>query len=133
LSAPTGGRGFSGNSRYAARTGGFSLVAMHNKGFAPLQKPAGRYFDACAEGRLLMLAPDAWPYTPAEKPMTRDDAAAMNRLCQFLAGEGAAKIAYRGVTPAGVDSLALGAVNARRARSLSAAAQECPKEGERAQ
>ena len=97
-----------------ALAGGFSLVAMHNKGFAPLQKPAGRYFDACAEGRLLMLAPAAWPYTPAEKPMTRDDAAAMNRLCQSLAGEGAAKIAYRGVTPADVDGLALRAAKARR-------------------
>ena len=36
---------------------GFRLVTMHNKGFSRLQKPRGRYFDACAAGRLLMLAP----------------------------------------------------------------------------
>ena len=97
-----------------ALAAGLSLVTMHNKGFAPLQKPAGRYFDACADGRLLMLAPAAWPHTPGEKPMTRDDATAMNRLCQWLAGEGAAKIAYRGVTPADVDGIALRAVKAGR-------------------
>ena len=95
-----------------ALAAGLSLVTMHNKGFAPLQKPAGRYFDACADGRLLMLAPAAWPHTPGEKPMTRDDATAMNRLCQWLAGEGAAKIAYRGITPADVDGMALRAVKA---------------------
>ena len=102
-----------------ALAAGLSLVTMHNKGFAPLQKPAGRYFDACAEGRLLMLAPAAWPHTPGEKPMTRDDATAMNRLCQWLAGEGAAKIAYRGVTPADVDGIALRAARASRRKSNS--------------
>ena len=96
-----------------ALAAGYRLVTLHNKGFSKFQKPGGRYFDACAEGRLLMLAPAAWPYTPAEKPMTRDDAAAMNRLCQFLAGEGAAEINYRGVTPANVDGLALAACAAR--------------------
>ena len=102
-----------------ALAAGLSLVTMHNKGFAPLQKPAGRYFDACAEGRLLMLAPAAWPHTPSEKPMTRDDATAMNRLCQWLAGEGAAKIAYCGVTPADVDGTALRAARASRRKSNS--------------
>ena len=75
-------------------------------GFAPLQKPSGRLFDACSEGRLLMLAPAAWPYQPGEKPMTRSDATAMNRLCQWLAGEGAAEINYRGLLPANIDALA---------------------------
>ena len=86
---------------------GVPLVTMQNKGFAKLQKPSGRYFDACAAARLLMLAPAAWPYTPANKPMTRLDATAMNRLCQWLAGEGAAIINYRGVTPAAIDKAAL--------------------------
>lgn len=86
------------------------LVTMQNKGFAKLQKPSGRYFEACAAGRLLMLAPAAWPYTPAEKAMTRDDATAMNRLCQWLAGDGAATINYHGITPANIDRLALAAV-----------------------
>ena len=82
------------------------LVTLQNKGFARLQKPVGRYFDACAEGRLLMMAPAAWPYTPQEKPMTRFDATALNRLCQWLAGEDALDINYHGMKPANIDQLA---------------------------
>ena len=82
------------------------LVTLQNKGFARLQKPVGRYFDACAEGRLLMMAPAAWPYTPQEKQMTRFDATALNRLCQWLAGEDALDINYHGMKPANIDQLA---------------------------
>ena len=85
---------------------GWPLITMANKGFARLQKPSGRYFDACAAGKLLMLAPAAWPYRPGEKPMTRFDATAMNRLCQWLAGEDAAEINYHGMKPGNVDALA---------------------------
>lgn len=92
---------------------GLPLVTMQNKGFSPLQKPSGRYFEACSEGRLLLLAPAAWPYQPGEKPMTRFDATAMNRVCQLLAGEGAAEINYHGMTPANIDRLALEAVAAK--------------------
>lgn len=87
------------------------LVVLRNKGFAPLEKPGGRYFDACADGRLLMLAPTAWPHVPGEKPMTRRDALALNRLAQALVGEGSAKISYRGVTFAEIDDWARAAVN----------------------
>ena len=86
------------------------LVVLRNKGFAPLEKPSGRYFDACAEGRLLLLAPAAWPHVPGEKPMTRRDALVLNRLAQALAGDGAAAINYRGVTFADVEAWAREAV-----------------------
>ena len=109
-----------------ALAAGLPLVTMANKGFSKLQKPGGRYFDACAEGRLLMLAPAAWPYQPGEKPMTRVDATAMNRLCQWIAGAcaprtgqvagacapctgqvvGAAEIDCHGMKPANIDDLA---------------------------
>jgi len=82
------------------------LVTLQNKGFSRLQKPTGRYFDACAEGRLLMMAPAAWPYTPQEKSMTRFDATALNRLCQWLVGEDAVEINYHGMRPANIDQLA---------------------------
>ena len=85
------------------------LITMANKGFSKLQKPSGRYFDACAEGRLLMLAPAAWPHQPGEKPMTRFDATAMNRLCQWIAGEDAAEINYHGMKPENIDALACAA------------------------
>lgn len=117
---------------------GLPLVVLRNKGFAPLEKPSGRHFDACAAGRLLMLAPAAWPHVLGEKPMTRRDALALNRLAQALveggrgtgacapgteqstpgteqsaAGteQGVTPIAYRGVTFAEVDDWARAAVN----------------------
>ena len=99
---------------HEALAAGYRLVTLHNKGFSKFQKPGGRYFDACAEGRLLMLAPAAWPYQPNEKPMTRADATAMNRLCQWLAGDGAATINYHGMAPADIDRLALAAVTANQ-------------------
>jgi len=91
------------------------LVTLHNKGFSKLQKPSGRYFDACAAGRLLMLAPAAWPYQPGEKAMTRVDATAMNRLCQWLVGEDAAEINYHGMKPENIDALARAAAKAEEA------------------
>ena len=90
---------------------GLPLVVLRNKGFAQLEKPGGRYFDACADGRLLMLAPTAWPHVPGEKPMTRRDALVLNRLAQALVGEDAAKINYRGVTFAEIDDWARAAIN----------------------
>ena len=134
---------------------GLPLVVLRNKGFAPLEKPGGRHFDACAAGRLLMLAPAAWPHVPGEKPMTRRDALALNRLAQALAEggrgpgacapgteqgapgteqgapdteQGVAPIAYRGVTFAEVDDWARAAVNlAPRPRAYPVPeARACP-------
>lgn len=85
---------------------GLPLVTLQNKGFSRLQKPSGRHFDACCAGNLLMLAPAAWPYVPGEKPMTRFDATAMNRLAQWIAGNGAAEINYHGLAPDNIDALA---------------------------
>ncbi len=90
------------------------LVALRNMGFAKLQKPAGRLFDACAEGRLLLLAPAAWPYSTQEKPMTRRDATALNRICQWLAGEDAVEIDYHGIRPADIDRIAMEAMLATK-------------------
>ena len=98
-----------------ALSAGYPLVTLQNKGFSKLQKPSGVYFDACAEGRLLMLAPAGWPYQPGEKPMTRFDATALNRLCQWLAGDGAVEINYHGQTPGNVDQLAKDAAHVEKA------------------
>ena len=46
--------------------------------------------------------------------MTRIDAIAMNRLCQWLAEEGAAAINYRGMAPANIDNAALAAASPPR-------------------
>lgn len=89
---------------------GIRLVAMRNMGFAPIQKPTGRLFDICAQGRLLLLAPAAWPYSTQEKDMTRFDATALNRICQWFAGEDAVEINYHGMRPSNIDCLAEEAV-----------------------
>ena len=43
--------------------------------------------------------------------MTRFDATALNRLAQWLAGDGAAEINYHGMRPDNIDSLAAAAVD----------------------
>ncbi len=86
------------------------LIALKNKGFAPLYKPAGEMFDACAEGRILQLAPIAWPYIPGKKRLTRLDACVMNRLAQLICKEDAAEINYHGMKPTDIDGLVKGAM-----------------------
>ena len=95
-----------------AQKRGLPLIALQNMGFAPLQKPTGRLFDACADGRLLLLAPGAWPYSTQPREMTRFDATALNRIAQWLAGEDALEINYHGMRPANIDELAMRAVRA---------------------
>ena len=104
---------------------GGRLIVFRNKSFAPHgEKPSGRAFDACAQGRLLQLAPAAWPYVENEKPMTRIDAIILNRLAQWIAAETATTITYHGYQPKEVDQLAAKAVLAQQAnRSKNGPAQ----------
>ncbi len=88
-----------------AMEAGSRLITLSNKGFTKLFKPSGKAFESASEGRLLMLAPAAWPYCPGEKKMTRFDACALNRIAQLIAGEGAAEINYRGMKPSNVEGL----------------------------
>ena len=89
---------------------GLRVITLSNKGFSPLYKPGGKLFDETAKGNLLMLAPIAWPYIPGEKKMTRIDACVLNRIAQWIAGEGAVEIKYRGVEHAHIDRLAAAAI-----------------------
>ena len=86
------------------------LIVLQNKGFAPLYKPPGAYFDACAAGRLLMLAPSQWPYQPGKKPMTREDACILNALAQEICGKNATEIHYNGIVPANLSELVIRAM-----------------------
>ena len=96
---------------------GLRVITLSNKGFSPLYKPGGKLFDQTAKGNLLMLAPINWPYIPGEKKMTRIDACILNRIAQWLAGEGAVEIKYRGVEPAHIDRLAAAAIERKEARN----------------
>ncbi len=89
---------------------GLKVITLANKGFSPLYKPGGRLFNATAAGNLLMLAPIAWPYQPGEKKMTRIDACILNCIAQWLSGDGAVEIKYRGVEPSEIDRLAAEAI-----------------------
>ena len=91
---------------------GYRVITLQNKGFSPLYKPGGKLFETCANGNLLMLAPINWPYQPAEKQMTRNDAQVLNRIAQLIAGEGAVEINYKGAVMRGIDELVAAAIKA---------------------
>ena len=72
---------------HAALTAGLPLVVMLENGFAPGWKPPGAWFKACAEGRLLLLAP--WPYHADKRTITREQCLALNALAERICGGGA--------------------------------------------
>ena len=82
---------------------GASVIALKNMGFSPLYKPGGKLFEQAANGKLLLLAPIAWPYSTSEKNMTRTDACVLNRIAQLIAGLGAVEIDYKGMQPIDID------------------------------
>jgi REP element-mobilizing transposase RayT len=65
-----------------------SLILLKPDGFPPLYKPAGAYFDLCAQGRLLVLAPFA--YMGRRQPLTRECCLQMNEWVKELCGKNAA-------------------------------------------
>ncbi|MCF7837170.1 MAG: hypothetical protein K9N49_00920 [Candidatus Marinimicrobia bacterium] len=63
---------------------GAPLIVLLENGFPPGYKPPGRYFDACAQGRLLLLAP--FPYHRQRRPITRAQCLALNDWAAAVAG-----------------------------------------------
>lgn len=61
------------------------LIVILENGFPPLYKPPGKYFDACAEGLLLMLAP--WPYHMEKRTITRQQCLALNDMAAAISNE----------------------------------------------
>lgn len=89
----------------AALDAGLPLIALKADGFAPRYKPPGRYFDACAAGLLLLLAPHAHDlsngggvYRPRAS-ITRAKCLALNRLAADICGPGAAACDYAELVP----------------------------------
>lgn len=66
----------------AALEAGLPLIVILTNGFAPHYKPTGRYFDACAAGRLLMLAPFA--YQRRRQTITREQCQELNAWAQKI-------------------------------------------------
>lgn len=65
-----------------------ALILMKPAGFPPLYKPSGKYFDLCAQGRLLVLS--AFAYTGRKQALTRERCLSMNRwVAEMCANNGA--------------------------------------------
>jgi REP element-mobilizing transposase RayT len=69
----------------AALDAGLPLMVVLTNGLQPHYKPPGRYFDACAAGNLLMLAP--LPYNQKETTLTRDQCLTLNEWAATIAGK----------------------------------------------
>ena len=63
---------------------GFPLIYLQENGFTDLAKPGGKRMVACAEGRLLILAP--WEHHNERLAIRRDQCLVLNdiarRLCE---------------------------------------------------
>ncbi len=66
----------------AALEAGRPIIVLLTNGFAPHYKPPGRYVDACAAGRLLMLAP--FPYQRQRQAITREQCLELNAWAQVI-------------------------------------------------
>ena len=73
----------------AAQEAGYPIILLRENGFAPLAKPGGRYFDACAEGRLLLLAP--WEHHNTRTTIKRCQCHALNDMAAAVCQTGPAR------------------------------------------
>jgi REP element-mobilizing transposase RayT len=67
----------------AAMEAGYPLIVLLENGFKPHYKPPGRYFEACASGRLLMMAP--FPHHSDKRTITRDQCLTLNAWAEAIA------------------------------------------------
>ena len=64
---------------------GFPIIILLENGFSPYQKPSGRQFEACSEGRLLLIAP--WPHHDEYRKITRIQCDALNALARSISND----------------------------------------------
>lgn len=58
------------------------FVLLTDNGFRDYYKPTDALFDACAEGRLLILSP--WPYDGGKRHITRADCMTLNEMAEEI-------------------------------------------------
>ena len=58
------------------------FVLLTDNGFRDYYKPADELFDACAEGRLLILSP--WPYDGGKRHISRSECVALNEMAEEI-------------------------------------------------
>ena len=66
----------------AAFEQGYPVIVLQENGFAPLAKPRGRRFNACAQGRLLMLAP--WEHHNDRRTIRQEQCHDLNRMAKAI-------------------------------------------------
>lgn len=66
----------------AAFDAGYPLILLQENGFTDLAKPGGKRFDACAEGRLLILAP--WEHHNERCTIRRDQCLTLNDMATMI-------------------------------------------------
>jgi hypothetical protein len=66
----------------AAFEHGFPVIVLQENGFAPLAKPGGRRFNACAEGRLLLLAP--WEHHNDKRVIKHSQCLDLNEMARAI-------------------------------------------------
>ena len=70
----------------AAFEQGYPVIILQENGFAPLAKPGGRRFDACADGRLLLLAP--WEHHNDKRVIKRNQCLILNDMAKAICCKG---------------------------------------------
>ena len=66
----------------AAFEHGYPIIILQENGFAPLAKPGGKRFDACSEGRLLLLAP--WEHHNDHRVIKRSQCWQLNDMAAAI-------------------------------------------------
>jgi len=66
----------------AAFDAGFPEIILKDNGFAPLTKPSGKSFDACARGQLLFLGPTF--HSNERKTISRSECLGLNEIARRL-------------------------------------------------
>lgn len=66
----------------AAFDAGCQLILLQENGFTDLAKPGGARFDACAEGRLLILAP--WEHHNQRLTIQRNQCLSLNEMARVI-------------------------------------------------
>ena len=59
------------------------VIVLLQNGFGQFAKPGGAFFDACADGRLLLLAP--WEYDSEHEKITRQQCLLLNEIARRIA------------------------------------------------
>ena len=69
----------------AAFDAGYPLILLQENGFTDLAKPGGARFDACAEGRLLILAP--WEHHNQRLTIKREQCLSLNDMARMICSQ----------------------------------------------